>query len=71
MRSNVIAILDSNQDYWTFLKERPYWVRTLSIEPDKINDFIEEYKIARRKRFIDKVEDTSNLLTIIQALMED
>ena len=71
MRSNIVAILDSNQDYWQFLKERPYWVRTLSIEPDKINEFLEEYKIVRRKRFIDKVEDTSNLLTIIQALMED
>jgi hypothetical protein len=66
-----MSILDSNKDYWIFLKERPYWIRILSIEPDKINDFIEEYKIARRKRIIDKVEDTSNLLTIIQALMED
>jgi len=66
-----MAILDSNKDYWTFLKERPYWVRILSIEPNKINDFIDEYKTIRRKRFIDKVEDTSNLLTIIQALMEE
>ena len=71
MRSNITSILDSNKDYWKCLRERPYWVRTLSIEPNKINDFLEEYKIARRKRFIDKVEDTSNLLTIIQALMED
>ena len=71
MRSNIVSILDSNKDYWDFLKERPYWIRILSIEPNKINDFIEEYKIARRKRFIDKVEDTSNLLTIIQALMEE
>ena len=71
MRSNVVAILDSNKDYWTFLRERPYWTRILSIEPERINEFKDEYKIARRKRFIDKVEDTSNLLTIIQALMED
>ena len=71
MRSNIVAILDSNKDYWTFLRERPYWVRILSIEPDKINEFKEEYKTVRRKRFIDKVEDTSNLLTIIQALMEE
>ena len=71
MRSNVIAILDTNKDYWEFLKERPYWIRVLSIEPEKIQDFVEEYKVARRKRFIDKVEDTSNLLTIIQALMEN
>lgn len=71
MRSNIVAILDSNKDYWTFLRERPYWVRILSIEPDRINEFKEEYKTVRRKRFIDKVEDTSNLLTIIQALMEE
>ena len=71
MRSNIVAILDSNKDYWTFLRERPYWVRILSIEPDRINEFKEEYKTVRRKRFIDKVEDTSNLLTIVQAMMEE
>ena len=71
MRSNIASILNSDKDYWNFLKERPYWVRVLSIEPEKINEFLEEYKITRRKRFIDKVEDTSNLLTIIQALMEN
>ena len=37
---------------------------------NKINEFLEEYKVVRRKRFIDKVEDTSNLLTIVQAMME-
>ena len=71
MRSEIVSVLNKNDDYWKFLKERPYWIRTLSIEPEKINDFIDEYKIARRKRFIDKVEDTSSLLTIISALMED
>ena len=71
MRSNIVSILDSNKDYWTFLRERPYWTRILSIEPEKITEFLEEYKVVRRKRFIDKVEDTSNLLTIIQALMEE
>lgn len=70
MRSNIVNKLDTNKDYWEFLNERPYWYRILSIEPNKFDDFIQEYKIVRRKRFIDKVEDTSNLLTIIQALME-
>ena len=71
MRSNIISILDSNSDYWLFLKERPYWARILSIEPERINEFLNEYKVVRRKRFIDKVEDTSNLLTLIQVLMEE
>ena len=48
-----------------------YWYKILSIEPYRINEFKEDYKVVRRKRFIDKVEDTSNLLTIIQALMGD
>ena len=71
MRSDIVSIINRNEDYLKFLKERPYWYKILSIEPYKINEFKEEYKLVRRKRFIDKVEDTSNLLTIIQALMGD
>ena len=71
MRSDVIASLDKNPDYWMFLRERPYWHRILSVDSSRLKDFFEEYKVVRRKRFIDKVEDTSNLLTIIQALMGD
>ena len=71
MRSDIVSFINSNEDYWKFLRERPYWHKILSIEPYKINEFKEEYKVVRRKRFIDKVEDTSNLLTIIQALMGD
>ena len=71
MRSNVVIILDKNPDYWKFLRERPYWHRILSVDSTKINEFLEEYKVARRKRFIDKVEDTSNLLSIVQAMMEE
>ena len=71
MRSDIVSFINSNEDYLKFLKERPNWYKILSKEPYKINEFIEEYKLVRRKRFIDKVEDTSNLLTIIQALMGD
>ena len=71
MRSHVRAILNKDPDYWKFLRERPYWHRILSVDSTKIRGFLEEYKIARRKRFIDKVEDTSNLLSVVQALMEE
>ena len=67
----MIAILDKNYDYWKFLRERPYWHRILSVDSSKIKEFLDEYKVARRKRFIDKVEDASNLLTIVQAMMEE
>ena len=71
MRSNIVAMLDKDHDYWKFLREKPYWHRILSVDSSKIKDFFEDYKITRRKRLIDKVEDTSNLLTIVQAMMEE
>ena len=71
MRSNVMVILDKNPDYWKFLRERPYWHRILSVDSGKIKDFLQEYKMVKRKRFIDKVGDTSNLLTLVQAMMEE
>ena len=38
--------------------------------PRKLNDFLEEYKVIRRKRFIDKVEDGASMLSMINMLME-
>lgn len=71
MKNDIIFILDKNPDYWIFLRERPYWHRILSVDRSKIKDFLQEYKIVRRKRFIDKVEDTSNLLAVVSAMMEE
>lgn len=71
MKNDIIFILDKNPDYWIFLRERPYWHRILSVDRSKIKDFLQEYKIVRRKRFIDKVEDTSNLLSVVSAMMEE
>ncbi len=70
MRSDVRLFLDKNPDYWLFLREKPFWHRVLSVEQERIQDFVEDYKITRRKRFIDKVDDTSNILTLINAMME-
>ena len=70
MRSNVTAILNSNNDYWIFLRQNAIWHRKLSRYPSMINEFLEEYKIKRRKRFIDKVEDVSSVLDLINKMME-
>lgn len=71
MKNDIIFILDKNPDYWNFLRERTYWYRILSVDRNKIKDFLQEYKIVRRKRFIDKVEDASNLLTLVSTMMEE
>lgn len=71
MRSDIIEMLNQDNDYWLFLRENPYWHQLLSYYPEKINDFIEDYKIKRRKRFIDKLEDGANMLNMINMLMEE
>ncbi len=71
MRSNVTNILNSNDDYWLFLRQNPLWHQVLSRHPERINDFIAEYKTKRRKRFIDKVEDASMMLDLVSKIMEE
>lgn len=69
MHSSVIMQLDKNNDHWVFLRERPYWHRELSRHPEKINEFFAEYKVIRRKRFVDRVEDISLMMTLARELM--
>ena len=57
MRSNITNILSQNPDYWIFLRQYPIWHRVLSRHPERLKDFKEEYKVLRRKRFVDKMED--------------
>ena len=71
MRSDIIEMLNADNDYWIYLRENPYWHERLSYYPEQINEFIEEYKVKRRKRFIDKIEDSMNMLSMINMLMED
>ena len=71
MRSNVTNILSQNPDYWIFLRQYPIWHRVLSRHPERLKDFKEEYKVLRRKRFVDKMEDAGNMLSLMQALMEE
>ncbi len=51
MRSEIITQLDSDIDYWLYLRENPNWHKILSFHPERFKDFLEEYKIKRKKRF--------------------
>lgn len=69
MHSIVIIELDKNIDYWQFLREKPTWYRELSRHPERIEDFVKDYKIVRRKRVVDKVEDFSLMMTLARELL--
>lgn len=69
MRNDVIMLLNKDQDYYLFLRENPYWHRELSFNPRSLKRFQEEYKIKRRKRLVDRLEDVSMMLSLAKELM--
>lgn len=71
MRTEITNQLDHDADYWIFLRQYPLWHRMLSRHPEKINDFLNEYKVLRRKRFVDKLEDVVSVIDLMQGVMEE
>ena len=69
MRSDIITLLERNKDYFIFLRENPYWYKELSFNPYSLKNFVNEYKVKRRKRLVDKLEDLSMMLTLAKELM--
>ena len=69
MHSVVIIELDKNTDYWQILREKPQWYRELSRHPENFQEFVKDYKIVRRKRVVDKVEDFSLMMTLARELL--
>lgn len=71
MRSDIIVSLNQNNDYWIFLRENPSWHQKLSRHPEAFNEFINEYKIKRRKRVVDKIEDAMDMVNMLTMVMEE
>lgn len=71
MRSDIIVSLNQNNDYWDFLRENPSWHQKLSRHPESLNEFINEYKIKRRKRVVDKIEDAMDMVNMLSMVMEE
>lgn len=69
MRSDLLMKLEKDEDYFYFLRENPNWHKILSRDPEEFSTFLEEYKLKRRKRFVDKVEDISMMITLAKELM--
>ena len=69
MRNDLIIYLERDMDYFMFLRENPSWHKILSRNIYEFNNFLEDYKVKRRKRFIDKVEDLSLMISLAKELM--
>ena len=70
MRSEIIQQLNLDVDYYNFLKEKPVWIKIISIYPNRFKDFIEEYKVVRKKRIIDKIDDVNALINLAETFLK-
>lgn len=70
MRSEIIQQLNLDQDYYIYLRENPLWHKVLAIYPEKLKDFINDYKVVRKKRAIDKIDDISALINLAEAFLK-
>ena len=69
MRSEIITQLDKDPDLYLFMRENPIWYKILTRYPDRYSEFIDEYKVKRRKRLVDKIDDLSMMITLAKELM--
>lgn len=69
MRSELIMKLEKDEDYFIFLRENPSWHKKLSRSPELYKEFLDDYKLKRRKRFKDKMDNLSMMITLAKELM--
>ena len=70
MRSEIMNQLDTNIDYWYYLRENPIWHRILSRHPEQLKAFFADYKVCRKKRVIDKIDDLNALINLAEGFLK-
>lgn len=70
MRSEIIYQLNIDDDYYYYLRENPLWHKILSIYPNQLKDFVSKYKVDRKKRPIDKIDDLSALINLAESFLK-
>ena len=70
MRSEIMNQLDTNIDYWYYLRENPIWHRILSRHPEQLKAFFADYKVGRKKRVIDKIDYLNALINLAEGFLK-
>ena len=70
MRSEIIYQLNLDEDYYFYMRENPIWHKILSIYPSRFKDFISDYKVARKKRAIDRIDDINTMLNLAETFLK-
>lgn len=61
--------LNSNPNYIKYLREHSYWYKTLTRNPNMINNFIDEVKEAYKLRKVDKINNALSTIEMIQNIL--
>ena len=69
MRSELINQLQLDNDYFIYLRENPIWFKVLSIYPERFKEFLNEYKVIRKKRAIDKIDDINAMINLAETFL--
>ncbi len=70
MRSEIIVQLNNDEDYYYYLRENPLWHKILAIYPERFKDFLDDYKVGRKKRAIDKIDDINAMLNLAETFLK-
>ena len=70
MINEVIFQIKQNYELYQYLKYNSDWYKVLTYNPEKINDFIKEYKEKNKLTLNDKISDLNNKVSMISSLLQ-
>lgn len=65
MRVEVLLKLKENPLYTKYIRENSNWYKILNRNPNLVDDMIKEMKEKYKLRFSDKVENVSNMASLV------
>lgn len=69
MRLDIQFKLKDNPNYIIFLRNNSYWYKILTRNPERINDFISEFKKYNSTIRTNKIINTINYLEMLSSIM--
>lgn len=62
--------IKSNPNLYNYLRENSYWYKYLNRNPSSLRDLEEEMKEKYRLRPVDKIENISNTINMLDSLLK-
>lgn len=70
METKIKILLDNTPNYKEYIRSNSYWYKILNRNPNMIDKFSNEVKEKYKLRTVDKIENISNKLDMINKLID-